>query len=115
MMRTCLSLIQQHPYGVIVRHRLNMVNLFLCSSTNYFENRLLPNDRNHGDDEEDERDIKRVQERQGDTHIKVKIKSNSEFQGLTSNPTRGLGPPRLQIDVYDAYEIKFGHFPYAQK
>jgi hypothetical protein len=37
---------------------LNMVNSFLCSSTNYFKNRLLPNDliivRNHGDDEEDE-------------------------------------------------------------
>jgi hypothetical protein len=37
---------------------LNTVNSFLCSSTNYFENRLLPNDliiiRNHGDEEEDE-------------------------------------------------------------
>jgi hypothetical protein len=33
----------------------------------YFENRLLPNDliivRNHGDDEENEQDIKRVLER----------------------------------------------------
>jgi hypothetical protein len=32
--------------------------LFLCSSTNYFENRLLPNDliivRNYGEGEEDE-------------------------------------------------------------
>jgi hypothetical protein len=40
-----------------------MVNLFLCSSTNYFENRFLPNDliivRKHEDDEEDEWDIKR--------------------------------------------------------
>jgi hypothetical protein len=40
-----------------------MVNLFLYSFTNYFENRLLPNDliiiRNHGDDDEEERDIKR--------------------------------------------------------
>jgi hypothetical protein len=57
--------------------------MFLCSSTNYFEKRLLPNDliiaRNHGDDEEDECDIKRVLERQGDVHIKVDIHSNSEF------------------------------------
>jgi hypothetical protein len=59
-----------------------MVNSFLCSSTNYFKNRLLPNDliivRNHGDEEEDEWDIKRVHERQGDVHIKVEIKSNLE-------------------------------------
>jgi hypothetical protein len=44
-----------------------MVNSLLCSSTMYFENRLLPNDliivRNHGDDEENEQDIKRVLER----------------------------------------------------
>jgi hypothetical protein len=42
-----------------------------------FLDRLLPNDliivRNHGDGEEDERDIKRVLERQGDMHIKVEI------------------------------------------
>jgi hypothetical protein len=68
-----------------------MVNLFLYSSTNYFDNQLLPNDliivRNHGDNEEDERDIKRVLEGQGDMHIKVEIQSNSEFQSLTSSPT----------------------------
>jgi hypothetical protein len=54
-----------------------MVNSFLCSSTNYFENRLLPNDliivKNQGDDEEDEWDIKREVVRQGDVHIKVEI------------------------------------------
>jgi riboflavin synthase len=59
------------------------VNLFLCSSTNNLENQLLPNDliivRNHRDDEEDEQDIKRVLEKHGDAHIKVKIQSNSEF------------------------------------
>jgi hypothetical protein len=80
-MRICLSWIQPHPDGPILRHLLNMVNSLLCFSTNYFENRLFPNDliiiRSHGDDEEDERDIKRVQERQGDAHIKVEIKSNS--------------------------------------
>jgi hypothetical protein len=50
-----------------VRHLLNTVNLFLFSSTNYFKNRLLHNDliivRNHGDDEEDERDINMALER----------------------------------------------------
>jgi hypothetical protein len=44
---------------------------------------MLPNDlimiRNHGDDEEDELDIKRAHERQGDAHIKVEIQSNSEL------------------------------------
>jgi hypothetical protein len=44
---------------------------------------LLHNDliiiRNYGDAEEDERDIKRAQERQGDVYIKVEIKSNLEF------------------------------------
>jgi hypothetical protein len=82
-MRTCLSWIQPHPHGAILRHLLNMVNSFLYSSTNYFENRLLPNDliivRNHGDDEKDERDIKGALVRQGDTHIKVEIQSNLEF------------------------------------
>jgi hypothetical protein len=83
LMSSCLSWIQPYPHGAIVRHLFNTVNSFICSSTNYFENRLLPNDliiiRNHGDDEEDEQDIKRVQERQGDMYIKVEIKSNSEF------------------------------------
>jgi hypothetical protein len=53
-MRTCLSWIQPHSHRAILRHLLNTVNLFLYSSTNYFENRLLLNDliivRNHGDD-----------------------------------------------------------------
>jgi hypothetical protein len=35
--------------------------------------------RNHGDDDEEEWDIKRVMERQEDAHIKVEIQSNSEF------------------------------------
>jgi hypothetical protein len=68
---------------------------------------LLSNDLiivgNHGDDEEDERDIKRVLERQGDAHIKVEIQSNLELQSLTSSPTQSPEPPRLQIDVQDAY------------
>jgi hypothetical protein len=80
LMRTCLSWIQPDPHRAILRHLLNTENSFLCSSTNYFENRLLPNDliivRNDGDDEEDKWDIKRALERQGDTHIKVEIQSN---------------------------------------
>jgi hypothetical protein len=67
-MKTCLSWIQPHHYEVILKHLLNMVNSFLCSSTNYFENQLLPNDliivRNHGDELEDEVDINRAMERQ---------------------------------------------------
>jgi hypothetical protein len=80
---------------------------------------LLPNDliifRNHGDDEEDELNINRALERQGDAHIKVEIQSNSEFQSLTWSPTRSPGPPRLQIDIQDAYEIKLGCSTYARK
>jgi hypothetical protein len=83
MIRSCLLWIQPHPHGAILRHLLNTVNSFLCSSTNYFENWLLPNDliifRNHGDDEENEWDIKRVLERLEDVHIIVEIQSNSEF------------------------------------
>jgi hypothetical protein len=111
-MRTSIAWIQPHPHGAILRHISNTVISFLCSSINYLENGLLYNDviivRNHGDDEEDEQDIKRVLERQGDTHIKVEIQSNSEFQSLTSSPTRSPEPPQLQIDVHDAYQIGFG-------
>jgi hypothetical protein len=118
LMRTCLSWIQPHPHGVILRHFLNMVNSFLCSSINYFENRLLPIDlivvRNHRDDE-DEWDIKRVLERQGDVHIKVEIQSNSKFQSLTLSPTQSPGPPQLQIDVQEAYNIGMGHYTYPRK
>jgi hypothetical protein len=104
---------------VILKHLLNMVHSFLCSYTNYFENRLLPNNliivRNNGDDEEDEQEIKRALERQGDMHIKVEIQSNSEFQSLTSHPTQSPGPPHLQIDVQDAYKTGFGRSTYAPK
>jgi hypothetical protein len=96
-----------------------MVNSFLCSSTKYFENILLPNDliiiRNRGDDEKDEWDTKRALERQGYVHIKVVIQSNSEFQCFTLSQTRSPGPPRLQIDVQDAYDIGFGRSTFAWK
>jgi hypothetical protein len=48
-------------------------------------------------------------------HIKVEIQSNSEFQSMTSSPTRSPGPPRLQIDVYDSYDVGFGHSTYERK
>jgi hypothetical protein len=80
---------------------------------------LLPNDliivRNYGDDVEDEHDIKRALERQGDAHIKVEIQSNSEFQSLTLSPTRSPGSLQLQIDIHDSYEIGFGCSTYARK
>jgi hypothetical protein len=113
-MRTCLSSIQSHPHGAILRDLLNAVNSFICSSNNYFENRLLPNNliivRNHGDVEEDKWDIKRVLERQEDAHIKVEIQSNSEFQSLSSSPTQSPVRPRLQINVQNMYQIGFGCF-----
>jgi hypothetical protein len=82
-MRTSIGWIQPHPHGAILRHISNAVISFLCSFVNYLENQLLSNDliivRNHGDDEEDKRDIKSELERQGDAHIKVEIQSNSKF------------------------------------
>jgi hypothetical protein len=114
---TYLSWIQPRPHGAILRHFLNMVNSFLCYSINYFENQLLPNNliivRNHGDEEEDEWDIKRVLERQGDTHIKVEIQANSETRSLTSSPTRSPAPPCLQIDVPDTYSWKYKEITFA--
>jgi hypothetical protein len=116
-MRICLSWIQPHPHVVILRYFLNMVNSFLCSFTNNFENRLLPNDliivRNHGDDEVDEWDTKGVLERQGDAHIKAQIQANSESRSLTSSPTQSTGPPYLKIDVQDASDPQFGLSIYA--
>jgi hypothetical protein len=86
-----------------------MVNSFLCSSINYFENRLLPNDliivRNHEDDDEDEQNIKRAWVRQRDAHNKVEIQSNLELYGFTLSPTQSPGAPWLQIDVKHAYDI----------
>jgi hypothetical protein len=52
---------------------------------------------------------------QGEAHIKVEIQPNSEFQSLTLSPTRSPGPPQLQIDVQDAYQIGFQHSTYARK
>jgi hypothetical protein len=62
---------------------------------------------------EDKRSIKKVLESQGDVHDKVANQSNSEL--LSSSPTRSPGPPRIQIDVQIAYNIRFGRSTYARK
>jgi hypothetical protein len=66
-----------------------MVNLFLCSSTNYLENRLLPNDliiiRNRGDDEEDVQHTNDVLQRPRDQHNKVEIQSLAIVQLRTES------------------------------
>jgi hypothetical protein len=101
LMRSYLSWMQPHSHRAILRHLLNTLNSFLCSSTKYFENRLIPNNliivRNRVDDEEDKQHINRVLERQGDVRIKVEIQSNSESQRLSSSPTRSTGPPRFKL------------------
>jgi hypothetical protein len=78
MMRASLAWIQPHPHGAILRHFLYTV---ICSSNNYLENQLLPNNlmivRDHGDDEENIRGIKDVLKNQGDVHTKMEIQSNS--------------------------------------
>jgi hypothetical protein len=62
---------------------------------------------------EDKRNIKKVLESQGDVHEMVVNQSNSEL--LCSSPTRSPGPPRIQIDVQIAYDIRFGRSTYARK
>jgi hypothetical protein len=62
---------------------------------------------------EDKRSIKKVLESQGDMYEKVVNQSNSELP--SSSPTRRPGPPRIQIDVQIAYDLRFGHSTYAQK
>jgi hypothetical protein len=62
---------------------------------------------------EDKRSIKKVLESQGDVHAKVANQSNSEL--LSSSPTRSSGPPRIQIDVQIAYDLRFGRSTYARK
>jgi hypothetical protein len=62
---------------------------------------------------EDKRSIKKVMESQGDVHEKVANQSNSELP--SSSPTRSPGPPRIQIDVQIAYDLRFGRSTYARK
>jgi hypothetical protein len=62
---------------------------------------------------EDKWSIKKVLESQGDMHEKVANQSNSELP--SSSPTRSPGPPRIQIDVQIAYDLRFGRSTYARK
>jgi hypothetical protein len=62
---------------------------------------------------EDKRSIKKVLERQGDVHEKVANQSNLELPSLS--PTQSAGPPRIQIDVQIAYDLRFGRYTYARK
>jgi hypothetical protein len=62
---------------------------------------------------EDKRSIKKVLETQGDVHAKVANQSNSELP--SSSPTQSLGPPRIQIGVQIAYDLRFGRSTYARK
>jgi hypothetical protein len=62
---------------------------------------------------EDKQSIMKVLESQGDVHTKVANQSNSELS--SSSPTRSLGPPRIQIDVQIAYDLRFGRSTYARK
>jgi hypothetical protein len=54
-----------------------------------------------------------VLESQGNVHEKVANQSNSEL--LSLSPTQSPGPPHIQIDVHNAYELHFGRSKYAQK
>jgi hypothetical protein len=58
---------------------------------------------------EDKRSIKKVLESQGDVHEKVANQFNSELPSLSP------GPPRIQIDVQIAYDLRFGRSTYAPK
>jgi hypothetical protein len=62
---------------------------------------------------EDKQSIKKVLENKGDVHEKVANQSNSELP--SSSPTRSTGPPRIQIDVQIAYDLRFGCSTYARK
>jgi hypothetical protein len=57
---------------------------------------------------EDMWDINRVLESQGNMPNKVEVQSNLESRSLTSSPTQSLGPPCFQIDLQDAYDLRFG-------
>jgi hypothetical protein len=62
---------------------------------------------------EDKQSIKKVLESQADVHNKVANQSNSEL--LSLSPTQSLGPPRIQIDIQIAYDLRFRRSTYARK
>jgi hypothetical protein len=62
---------------------------------------------------EDKWSIKKVLESQGVVHKKVANQSNSELLSLSL--TQSPGPPRIQIDVPFAYDLRFRCSTYARK
>jgi hypothetical protein len=62
---------------------------------------------------EDKWSINKVLESQGYVHEKVANQSNSKLP--SSSPTRSPGPPRIQIDIQIAYNLRFGCSIYARK
>jgi hypothetical protein len=62
---------------------------------------------------EDKRSIKKVLESQGYMHAKVANQSNLELP--SSSPIQSPGPPRIQIDIQIAYDLRFGCSTYARK
>jgi hypothetical protein len=54
---------------------------------------------------ENMRDIKKVLERQENTHNMVEVQANLESRSLTLSPTQSPGPPCLRIDVQDAPDL----------
>jgi hypothetical protein len=54
---------------------------------------------------ENMRDIKKVLERDGNTHNMVEVQANSESRSMTSSPTQSLRPSCLQIDVQDVSNL----------
>jgi hypothetical protein len=57
---------------------------------------------------ENMRNIKKVLKSQGNMHNMMEVQANSESRSLTSSLTQSPGPPYLQIDVHDAYDLRFG-------
>jgi hypothetical protein len=62
---------------------------------------------------EDKWSIKKVLKSQENVHEKVANQSTSELS--SSSPTRSPGPPRIQINVQIAYDLRFRRSTYAQK
>jgi hypothetical protein len=62
---------------------------------------------------DEKQSIKKVVESQGDMHEKVANQSNSGLPSLS--PTPSPVPPRIQIDVQIAYDLRFGHSTYVRK
>jgi hypothetical protein len=62
---------------------------------------------------EDKWNIKNVLKSKGDVHEKDANQSNSKL--MSSSSTRSPGPPRIQIEVQIAYDLRFGRSIYARK